>query len=332
MSRWCCCSQRGYWRHAGQRRGSGHRARTPRRELRRRATEWRRARGTLRCRRAGRAREQLHALLADLPERRPSVLRLHALAFAVGSTTLLAAWWLTRDDTPLPTDEGAGYYWAIWVVLACGRAARCRPHTARARRSSTSSRKATRTRRSPPRWASASARHATHVEPRTAQAGRQLAHAGGAAREPGGQPLILRYRHSHDRPAARLLRAPARRGRPRGRRGHRPRARAPAAHAGDDRLRELRAAGGARVPGQRAHEQVRRGLSRQALLRRLRVHRRDRAARDRPREGAVRGRARERPAARRRAGQHGRLPRAAAAGRPHHGAVAPARRPPHATA
>ena len=31
---------------------------------------------------------------------------------------LLAAWWLTRDDTPLPTDEGAGYYWAVWVVLA----------------------------------------------------------------------------------------------------------------------------------------------------------------------------------------------------------------------
>ena len=136
----------------------------------------------------------------------------------------------------------------------------------------------------------------------------------------------------HDRPAARLLRAPARRGRPRGRRGHRPRARAPAAHAGDDRLGELRAAGRARVPGQRAHEQVRRGLSGQALLRRLRVHRRHRAARDRPREGAVRGRARERPAARRRAGQHGRLPRAAAAGRPHHGPVAAARRPPHATA
>ena len=84
------------------------------------------------------------------------------------------------------------------------------------------------------------------------------------------------------------------------------------------------------MPGQRAHEQIRRGLSRQALLRRLREHRRDRAARDRPREGAVRGRARERPAARRRDGQRGRLPRAAAAGRPPHGALAAARRPPHA--
>ena len=38
-------------------------------------------------------------------------------------------------------------------------------------------------------------------------------------------------------------------------------------------------------------------------------------ARDRPRQGAVRRRARERPAARRRAGQRRRLPRAARAGR-----------------
>jgi DNA-binding CsgD family transcriptional regulator len=44
--------------------------------------------------------------------------RIHAIAFAIGSVVLLAAWWLTRDDTPLPTDEGAGYYWALWIVLA----------------------------------------------------------------------------------------------------------------------------------------------------------------------------------------------------------------------
>ena len=67
-----------------------------------------------------------------------------------------------------------------------------------------------------------------------------------------------------------------------------------------------------------------------ALLRRLRVGRRLRAARDRPRQGAVRRRARQRPAALRRAGQHGRLPRAAAAGRHDHGPLAGARRPPHA--
>ena len=66
-----------------------------------------------------RTREELDALLADLPERRrDEALRLHALAFAGGSAVLLAAWWLTRDDTPLPTDEGAGYYWAFWIVLA----------------------------------------------------------------------------------------------------------------------------------------------------------------------------------------------------------------------
>ena len=65
-----------------------------------------------------RTREELDALLADLPERRASALRLHALGFTVGSVVLLATWWLTRDDTPLPTDEGAGYYWAVWVVLA----------------------------------------------------------------------------------------------------------------------------------------------------------------------------------------------------------------------
>ena len=41
------------------------------------------------------------------------------------------------------------------------------------------------------------------------------------------------------------------------------------------------------------------------LLRRLRVRRRHRAARDRPRQGAVRCRARQRAAARRRAGEHG---------------------------
>ena len=57
------------------------------------------------------------------------------------------------------------------------------------------------------------------------------------------------------------------------------------------------------------------GYPGQALLRRLRGRRRDRAARDRPRQGALRRRARERAAARGRAGEHGRLLRGAAAGR-----------------
>ena len=82
--------------------------------------------------------------------------------------------------------------------------------------------------------------------------------------------------------------------------------------------------------GSRADEQVRRGLSGQALLRRLRVRRRRRVAGDRAREAAVRRRARQRPAALGRAGQHGGLHRGAQAGRhdPRH--EPRARRPPDA--
>ena len=79
-----------------------------------------------------------------------------------------------------------------------------------------------------------------------------------------------------------------------------------------------------------ADEQVRRGLPRPALLRRLRGRRRDRAAGDRPGEGALRRRARERPAARGRADEHGRLLRLPPARRhdPRH--AARSRRPPDA--
>ena len=82
--------------------------------------------------------------------------------------------------------------------------------------------------------------------------------------------------------------------------------------------------------GLAAHQQVRRGLSGQALLRRLRVRRHRRAARDRPREEAVRRRRRQRPAAFGRAGQPGGVLRGAEARRhdPRH--VAAARRPPDA--
>ena len=58
------------------------------------------------------------------------------------------------------------------------------------------------------------------------------------------------------------------------------------------RVRELHVAEHVRGRRQRAHEQVRGGLSGQALLRRLRRRRRDRADRDRPREGPLRSRAR----------------------------------------
>ena len=83
---------------------------------------------------------------------------------------------------------------------------------------------------------------------------------------------------------------------------------------------------------QRADEQVRRGLSGQAVLRRLRGRRRDRADRDRPREVPLRRRARERPAARGRPDEHGRLHGRAPAGRHDPLARALPRRPPDARA
>ena len=93
------------------------------------------------------------------------------------------------------------------------------------------------------------------------------------------------------------------------------RARAPAVGDRADRVGELHLAERARVGRIGPDEQVRRGLPRPALLRRLRGRRRDRDARDRAREVPVRRRARERSAACRGTGQHGRLLRALRAGR-----------------
>ena len=157
-----------------------------------------------------------------------------------------------------------------------------------------------------------------------------------AARRPrgrGGRRCRARryyWRPRERRPAAGLLQPSACRGRSRDRRGARTRARPPAAHAGDDRLGELRPGRGAGVPGLGADQQVRRGVPRPALLRRLRVRGRRRAAGDRPRQGPVRRRARQRPAALRCAGQRRRLPRAAAARGHPDGPRAGPRRPPHA--
>ena len=119
-------------------------------------------------------------------------------------------------------------------------------------------------------------------------------------------------------------------GRRRHRGPHRSRARAPARPARADRVRELHLAGGARGGRIGADQQVRRGLPGAALLRRVRVGRRGRAARDRPGEGPVRRRPRQRPAARRRAGEPGGVLRAARARRPDPGAAARPRRPPDA--
>ena len=67
--------------------------------------------------------------------------------------------------------------------------------------------------------------------------------------------------------------------------------------------------------GERAHQQVRRGLSRQALLRRLRGGRRGRDSGHRAGQGPLRRRARQRAAPLRLHGQPGRLLRRAGAGR-----------------
>ena len=109
---------------------------------------------------------------------------------------------------------------------------------------------------------------------------------------------------------------------------HRPRAGPAAARARADRERELRQPGGDRRHGHPAHQQVRRGLSRPALLRRLRGHRRGRAARHRPAQAALRRRARQRAAALGRAGQLRRVHGGDPPGREDHGHVAAARRAP----
>ncbi len=84
---------------------------------------------------------------------------------------------------------------------------------------------------------------------------------------------------------------------------------------GADRLRELSEPGGAGGHRIGAHRQVRRGLPGAPLLRRLRGRRPGGEPGPRPGARAVRGGARERPAPRRGAGQHGGLPRPPRAGR-----------------
>ena len=127
-----------------------------------------------------------------------------------------------------------------------------------------------------------------------------------------------------------FLHRDTRRRRPRDRRRHRARDAAPERHPRADRLREPRLPRRAHGHGLGLHEQVRGRLSGQALLRRLRPDRHRREHRHRPRQGALRRRARERAAALRLAGQHGRLLRHAQAGRHDHGHGPLARRPPHA--
>jgi DNA-binding CsgD family transcriptional regulator len=48
--------------------------------------------------------------------------RTHAVLAAVASGGLTGLWWVTRDPTPRPGDEGAGYWWPLWVALLWGLA------------------------------------------------------------------------------------------------------------------------------------------------------------------------------------------------------------------
>jgi hypothetical protein len=148
--------------------------------------------------------------------------------------------------------------------------------------------------------------------------GRGARRRGGAPspRPPGRHddraPAVTRTRSSSDE-LARLGSLPAGprplRDGPRDRAPDRARDRTAERGAGADRERELRVAGGAGGDGLPAHEQVRRGAARKALLRRLRDRRPGRAAGDRPREAALRRRARERAAALGRVRQRGGVPR-----------------------
>ena len=148
---------------------------------------------------------------------------------------------------------------------------------------------------------------------------------------PAGYPdPLVRSAEDHERATREHPERPALRGRSRDLGGARRRAPPPAGDARDDRLRELRPAVGAGSGRLGADQQVRRGLPGAPLLRRLRGGRRRRAARDRPRHGAVRGRARERPGPCRRPGQQRRLHGADRTGRHDHGDGARSRRPPDA--
>ena len=129
---------------------------------------------------------------------------------------------------------------------------------------------------------------------------------------------------SHDRATPRrrpgpILQRPAGGDRSRTRRRHRRRTAPPAGRHRADRQREhglRRRPGSARVG---ADQQIRRGLSRPPLLRRLRLRGRGGAIGDRPRQGVVPLRVRQRAAAFRRPGQPGGVARPAAAGRYHPG-------------
>ena len=131
-------------------------------------------------------------------------------------------------------------------------------------------------------------------------------------------------------PSLALLLLEPHRARPGGLRHRRPRAQTPAGRDRADRVGELRLARRARGRRHGAHQQVRRGLPRRPLLRRLPVRGPGGDARHRARQEALQLPLRQRAVA---LGQHrqpGSLHGPDAAGRHVHGAQPRCRRPPHA--
>ncbi len=76
---------------------------------------------------AASTRAELAALTGDLPGRtgepeqpqrrgwRDPAWRLHLTLAVLVNAAVTGLWLLTRDPTPLPTDEGAGYWWPFWL-------------------------------------------------------------------------------------------------------------------------------------------------------------------------------------------------------------------------
>jgi DNA-binding CsgD family transcriptional regulator len=48
---------------------------------------------------------------------RDQALRAHAAIFVLFGAGLVLVWALTKDPSPAPRDQGAGYYWVFWVLL-----------------------------------------------------------------------------------------------------------------------------------------------------------------------------------------------------------------------
>jgi DNA-binding CsgD family transcriptional regulator len=79
-----------------------------------------------------RTRAELDALAGDLPDEtrdageaqkqgwRDQAWRLHVTLTVLVNAAVTGLWLVTRDRTPSPTDEGAGYWWPLWLALLSG--------------------------------------------------------------------------------------------------------------------------------------------------------------------------------------------------------------------